>query len=400
MMLFAAKKLNMNTTTRSNKLLSLLAGCALTLGVLSVFPSTTAAETLSGYRVDNFVTDGSESDLINPRGLEISDRIWTANENSGTVTGFGTTRLHLTVPETASTNPAPTGLIANPSLTSTNPAFFLTNIVYTTNFVRVNTTNGVVTNTVIRSNIFRAPARLIVVTESGTIAAWNSVVNRNFINLVDSSGSTAVYKGVAIARNSSGQWRLYVANFHSGLIEVYDENFHFVNNINDPTAPTFYAPFNIKRLFGKLFVTYARQGLDAVTEEAGAGNGYISIFNEDGVAVRQFVQTGGALNAPWGLAQAPSHFGKFSHAVLVANHGDGVINAYSVITGEHLGQLSDQNGDTLVIDGLWGLHFNLESETQNKFDFESSRLYFTAGPNAGQNGTLGTVRANAPFSNR
>ena len=41
------------------------------------------------------------------------------------------------------------------------------------------------------------------------------------------------------------------------------------------------------------------------------------------------IATRGQLNAPWGLALAPSDFGRFSGDLLVGNFGDGEINAYA-----------------------------------------------------------------------
>jgi hypothetical protein len=46
---------------------------------------------------------------------------------------------------------------------------------------------------------------------------------------------------------------------------------------------------------------------------------------------------GVALNAPWGIAQAPADFGPFSNALLVGNVGDGKINASTRATGAKLG---------------------------------------------------------------
>ena len=40
-----------------------------------------------------------------------------------------------------------------------------------------------------------------------------------------------------------------------------------------------------------------------------------------------------ALNAPWGLALAPSNFGKYSGDLLVGNFGSGEITAFDPATG-------------------------------------------------------------------
>jgi hypothetical protein len=67
------------------------------------------------------------------------------------------------------------------------------------------------------------------------------------------------------------------------------------------------------------------------------------------------VGSDGALNAPWGLAQAPASFGAFAGDLLVGNFGDGRINVFDPVTDAFLGQLLGTDGLPLVIDGLWGL---------------------------------------------
>ena len=79
-------------------------------------------------------------------------------------------------------------------------------------------------------------------------------------------------------------------------------------------------------------------------------------FDVNGNLIRRLI-TGGALNAPWGLALAPADFGQFSNDLLVANFGDGRINAFDPLTGDFLGTLLDGNGNPIAIDGLRGLIF-------------------------------------------
>src|SRR5262245_25972648 len=62
-------------------------------------------------------------------------------------------------------------------------------------------------------------ARFIFVTEDGTIAAWNGGTTATIV--VDNSDKEAIYKGCTIAEFNNRHF-LYVTNFHSGKIEVYD----------------------------------------------------------------------------------------------------------------------------------------------------------------------------------
>ena len=94
------------------------------------------------------------------------------------------------------------------------------------------------------------------------------------------------------------------------------------------------------------------------------------------------------MNAPWGLAVAPSSFGRFGGDLLVGNFGDGQINAYAE-TGsvfEHRGTLRTSDGNKLVIDGLWALEFGNSGSNGSP-----DTLFFTAGPNDESDGLFGTI---------
>ena len=97
--------------------------------------------------------------------------------------------------------------------------------------------------------------------------------------------------------------------------------------------------------------------------------------------------TGGNLNAPWGLAIAPTSFGIFGGALLVGNFGDGIINAYDSKSFAFLGQLADGNGNTLVYASLWELVFGNTPTTAGNLN----TLYFTAGLTNEAHGLLGAI---------
>ncbi len=235
-------------------------------------------------------------------------------------------------------------------------------------------------------------------TEDGTIAAVNFfVTGSNAVLAVDRSASGAVYKGLAIARLTNGMPQLYAANFHANLVDVFDGNFNYVTSFTDTNLPAFFAPFNLKNIGGKLFVTYAMQKLpDLHDDQAGPGNGYIDVFAPDGTLLNRFASQG-PLNSPWGMAVAPWNFGPFSRALLVGNFGDGHINAYNLSTGSLLGHLTKPDGSDLVIDGLWGLDFQPLAAFSWFYQFVPPRLYFTAGINDEADGLFGFVRWFTPF---
>jgi uncharacterized protein (TIGR03118 family) len=238
------------------------------------------------------------------------------------------------------------------------------------------------------------PARFVFVTEEGIIAGWNPMVpptgpaTRAFI-AVDRSDIGAVYKGAAIASDGSGV-RLYATDFHNARVDVFDSGFHAVTPVGgfeDPAIPAGFAPFNIAHIAGDLYVTYAKQDAAGEDEVTGPGLGYVNVFDVDGFLLRRLI-AGGRLNAPWGLALAPRHFGRFSQRLLVGNFGDGTINAYNDRNGNFSGTLDRLNGELIVIDGLWGLAFGNGAHNQ-----PINTLFFAAGPLDEQHGIYGKIEA-------
>lgn len=232
------------------------------------------------------------------------------------------------------------------------------------------------------------PATFIFVTEDGTISAWNQSVNqKNALLKVDNSGS-AVYKGVATALND-GEIFLYAANFSGGSIDVFDNNFKPVtfakDAFTDNNIPAGFAPFNVVNVSGRLFVTYAKQSGDKKDDVAGAGNGFVDVFDPNGTLLLR-LKTGKWLNSPWGVALAPANFGKFSNKLLVGNFGSGEIAAYNSETGEFLDLLKTNDGKTLTIEGLWGLEFG-----NGKTAGPLNTLFFAAGINDEKDGLFGTI---------
>ena len=90
----------------------------------------------------------------------------------------------------------------------------------------------------------------------------------------------------------------------------------------DPDLPADYVPFNIQAIGDVLYVAYALPDSGRYDQSPGLGNGYVSVFDTDGVFLRRLVSAG-PLNNPWGLAVAPGNFGEFSNALLVGNFADG-----------------------------------------------------------------------------
>ncbi len=260
---------------------------------------------------------------------------------------------------------APTGIIWNPT---TNPA---------TAFLVPGTS---------------LPASFIFVTEDGTISAWANGLtpNNNAVLAVDNSktpkpGLGAVYKGVAFGVNVDGDF-IYAANFRAGTIDVFDHNYKPVSTKGgffDEDIPAGFAPFDIQKIDGDLFVTYAKQDAQQHDDVAGRGNGFVDVFDTEGNLLRRFASRG-PLNSPWGIARASFAFGRFSGQILIGNFGDGRINAFDS-DGHSIGHLKDSHGKPLVIDGLWTLTLGGGAKSS------PDTLYFTAGPNGEADGLFGTI---------
>ena len=341
----------------------------------------TSTNPTSFYQHTNLVSDGAvsavhtDSHLVNPWGIAFSPTgpFWVSDNGKGVATLYnGAGQLFPLSPDLplVVTIPPPLGSPLGTQAAPTGQVF--------------NGSSGFVITDPRTGN--SGPSRFIFATEDGTISGFNSDVNpTNALLTVNNSSFNTVYKGLAISSNGS---RLYAANFTAGTIDMFGSNFSFIVSFTDPNIPTGFAPFNVQDINGKLYVTYAKQKQpDNHDDEAGPGNGFVDVFDEDGNLLQRLASQG-ALNSPWGLALAPADFGPFSNALLVGNFGDGRINAFDPTTGNFLGQLKDSNGNFIQIDGLWALTFGNGGNAG-----KTNELFFTAGINDEKNGLFGKLEA-------
>ena len=232
-----------------------------------------------------------------------------------------------------------------------------------------------------------SPARFIFSSEDGTIHGWNGGTT----SVLEASVDGAIYKGLAIANTAAGP-RLYATNFHAASVDVFDGGWNLVlGGFVDPNLPAGYAPFGIQAINDHVYVTYALQDEDKEDEIAGPGNGFVDAYDLLGNFVRR-VASGGVLNAPWGVALAPSGFGKYSNDLLIGNFGNGKIHAFSPDKLEGNGQyqlhgpLHSATGAPVVIDGLWAIQFGNGAAAGPK-----TTLFFTAGPDDEAGGLFGSL---------
>jgi len=247
---------------------------------------------------------------------------------------------------------------------------------------------GVVFNTstgfAVTNGTQSAPARFIFDGEDGVLRGWNPAIDGTHALVGGTGDPGAIFKGLAIADN-----KLYASDFHNNEVAVFDSSWTLVDRFTDPGLPEGYAPFGIQAIGGNVFVTFAKQDADAEDEVAGQGRGFVDEFDTAGNLVARVAQHG-QLNAPWGLALAPSDFGRFAGDLLVGNFGDGQINAYERGANgnyTHKGELRE-NGHQIAIDGLWALEFGNGANAGPR-----NTLFFTAGPDDEEHGLFGKITA-------
>jgi uncharacterized protein (TIGR03118 family) len=318
----------------------------------------------------------TDSNLVNAWGLARSATSpwWVANNGTGTSTLYNGQGVPQPQPTPANPNAKPLVVTIPPPKDGTGTA----------------TPTGTVFNGTQDFTLApMKPAVFIFVTEDGTISGWNPGIDLlNAQLVVDNSKKEAIYKGTTISEVHGAHY-LYVANFHSGRIEVYDSYFHRVRLHDgafvDRYLPDGFAPFNVQAIGKNIFVMYAKQDADKHDEVAGAGLGFVDVYSPSG-KLRARLEHGPWLNAPWGVALAPSDFGEFSHSLLIGNFGSGQIAAYNPVTGKFQGLFKNPDNSVLSINGLWALSFGNGAAAG-----PSTTLFFSAGLNDEANGLFGSL---------
>ncbi len=233
-------------------------------------------------------------------------------------------------------------------------------------------------------------AHFIFANLNGSISAWDGGTASH----IQATTAGAVYTGLAI---NSAQTRLYAANdAGSGSINVFDNSFTPVNlgasAFVDPNLPAALVPFNVQDIGGKVYVTYAPAGRADQTGAA-LGQGVVDVYDENGVLLQRVI-TGSQLAAPWGVALAPSDFGRFSDDLLVGNfsYNNSEINAFDPTTGAFEGTIPIDVGANSA-GGLWDLTFG-----NGKSGGNPDTLYFADGLNGETDGLLGALSVPEPAS--
>ena len=324
-----------------------------------------------------------DANLSNPWGLAVGPGLpfWIADNNSNLSTLYsgtgqiqtqlvtGSSDVGITIPDSAAGVPSnPTGQVYNGG-----GGFLIT------------TPAG------------RESATFIFDGEGGTISAWADHSGATAVTVYDdgvaNGANRAVYKGLALGTVNGASF-LYATDLHNNKVDVFDTNFTkpagMQGKFLDPAMPAGFVPFGIASLDGQLYVSYAMRDAAQHDETTGAGLGYVNVFDFSGNLVNRFA-SGGALNAPWGMAIAPAGFGSLNGDLLIGNFGDGKINVFAPDgTGlaRSVGPLTVTNGGTVSIPGLWALAFG-----NGDPDKPATTLFYTAGFVNQTDGVFGSIAA-------
>ena len=350
----------------------------LTVTAPTAFSTTSLVADLAGGSAA--VTDAN---LVNPWGIAFGPTTfaWVANNHSETSTLYD---------GNGKAQPAAGPLVVSFAASGSGTSFDPTGVVYNAS-----------SDFMITSGATSGAARFVFVGEGGMIAGWAPGVDLTHAITMYTDVVGAVYKGLAIANNGTGNF-LYATDFHNGKVDVFDATFTKQTPsatsfaFTDPTLPAGYAPFGIQALptgtngATQIYVSYAQQSPPSNDNANGAGLGLVDIYDTNGNFVSHLIPVGGLLNAPWGLALAPADFGTLSHALLVGNFGDGKINAYNPTSGAYVGTIADAAGNAFALPGLWGIAFGNDASNQ-----PHNTLFFAAGTNNEVNGAYGRIDVGA-----
>jgi uncharacterized protein (TIGR03118 family) len=377
--------------TAPRSLAALLAKGAAAL-TLSLATLSGVAQTAGSYSLTNIISDGyvpatvTDPGFVDPWGISGPTDFWIDTA----VTGYsyvsfanGAIQFKTAVPAAKGTGTGqPTGTVFNS----------------TTGFLL---SNG-------------SKASFLFASLDGSIWGWNGKLGTTgsiSLKAIDNSAAKAVYTDIALDPSAGGTV-LLAANFGAGAkVEVYNQSFAsatLAGSFTDPNVPAGYAPYAIHVISNQVYVTYMLRSTSTYSETLGPNTGFISVFDVNGNFIKRAI-TGGNLNAPWGMALAPTGFGIYGGDLLVGNLGDGLINVYDPNTYAYLGQITDATGAPILSKypgagatssyvGLWEIVFgngvvNGSPSTTNAGD--PNTLYFAAGLDAETHGVFGSISQNA-----
>jgi uncharacterized protein (TIGR03118 family) len=354
------------------------ASATLTVTAPSAFTATSLVSDTAGTGA--LVTDAN---LLNAWGVAFGPTTfaWVANNHSETSTLYD---------GNGKAQPAAAPLVVSLPSSAGGTSFDPTGVVFNGGSSFVITASGQ-----------SGAAKFIFDGEGGMIGGWSPSVDSGNVVIAYVDAGGAVYKGLAIANNGSGDF-IYATDFNNNKVDVFDSSFNKQTptaasfSFADPTLPAGYAPFGIQAIATgaggamQIYVSYAQQSPPGFDNASGPGLGLVDVFDTNGNFVKHLVPVGGVLNGPWGMALAPADLGTLSGKLLVGNFGDGRINAFDPSTGQLVGTIKDAGGTAFSVPGLWGIAFGNDHNNQ-----PHNTLFYAAGPNDEADGAYGRIDVGA-----
>ncbi len=326
----------------------------LTVGLMAQAAKTAPAAS-KGYQQNNLISNGAvdaptiNQSFVNPWGVSIGPDFWINTTGTGlddVVTSAGDAiSFHVTIPPAKGTGTgSPTGTV-----------YMDPNIVPAGEFALPDKSS---------------PAFLFCSID-GTISGWSS--GDSAVIAVKSAAGDE-YTGIALLKNAKGAYVLVANAGAAADVQAFDGSWKraMPAGFKDPNMPANYAPFGVHVIGGNVYVTYAPRS--SASHKPTEGVGFVDQFDETGKLVSRVIPTGGMLFNPWGMALAPSTFGKFGGDFLVGNVGDGSIAAYDS-KWTFKGKIADENGNPILNPGLWEIVFGMGSAGAG----DPNTLYIAAG---------------------
>jgi uncharacterized protein (TIGR03118 family) len=220
-------------------------------------------------------------------------------------------------------------------------------------------------------------AEFLFASEEGKLIAINDDTPVSGQTVVDRSAQEAIYLGDTIIEGAEGP--LLLANdFRNARVDVFDAKFNHVSStmFADPEMPDGFGPFNVRAIGDRVYVMYAKESDEPGEEEAGPGLGAVTVFDTSGNIVGRI--NADSFNAPWAAAVV-------GNTLFIGNFGDGHISMFDASSLSFLGQVSDQAGTPIALEGLWGLEAGSDDAGAEGV------LYFVSGPEDETAGLFGRI---------
>jgi uncharacterized protein (TIGR03118 family) len=190
----------------------------------------------------------------------------------------------------------------------------------------------------------------VFATSDGKIYGWHKNLQTGIEDLyatlrVDNSKEKSSYTGATALRTKEG-YRLYVADFTNGKIDIFDTNYKKINNNNFANFAEGFKPFSLKALNGRIYISLINNQ---------ENKSKINVYDENGIYLETLNIN--RLEKPWGMTIVNSDFGKYKNNLLIGDFQTGKIAIYDLANKKDLGDLKNIYAKEIVISNLGAINF-------------------------------------------